>query len=364
MHPKNLTYYLEKLENLVDLTHVQHVRDLQSNAFAFKKVDHIPTVINYTIPVDEWPQFGFAEIFKDREKMLLNELRPVYSGAKIKDDRLYGIRANYGTGIIASMFGCPVHVMDHSLPIGLAVDRDKINNIITTGIPDLNSGIMNRVYETAAWFREQLAPYPKLRQAVGSQCFDIQGPFDNASIVWGSSIYMALYDEPEIVVQLMEIITNTIIKTIEKLREIDDCPINEHDGAWNFLGGACVRNDSSINLSRDHYLNYVKTYDEKIIQQWNGWIHFCGDANHWWQELLTIQGLKAINPYQGEFYNLFEMFEKCEIAGIPIVQWTTPLDKQCQERIRTGFSRIIEVEDYETACRFRDQLHKTGHSDM
>ena len=35
---------------------------------------------------------------------LLNELAAVYAGAKLKDDRLYGIRANYGTGIIASLF--------------------------------------------------------------------------------------------------------------------------------------------------------------------------------------------------------------------------------------------------------------------
>ena len=58
-------------------------------------------MIHYDVPDDEWPTYDFNEIFKGREKMLLSELKNVYTGAKLKDDRLYEIRANYGMGIIA-----------------------------------------------------------------------------------------------------------------------------------------------------------------------------------------------------------------------------------------------------------------------
>ena len=363
MAHKNLKYCLEKLESIIDLNHVEATKDLQKKAFAFKPLDHIPTVINYSLTNDEWPTFNFEEIFFDQEKMLLNELRQVYLGTKLKDDRLYGIRANYGTGIIASMFGSPTHTFEDSLPIGTAVPIENINKILVNGVPNKNSGLISKVWDTVAYFRETLQPYPKLSQVIGSQCFDIQGPFDNASIIWGSDIYLAMLDETEKVTELMDIISETIIMTVRELRKIDGHPLAEHDGAWNSLGGVCVRNDSSVNLSGEHYEMQVRPFDEKIIRHWGGWIHFCGKAHQWWKRQLDIQGLKGINPYQGEFYDLYEMFETCEAARIPIVQWTTSVDERCRERIRTGFSRILQVDDFDMAQRVRDRLYKTGHAD-
>lgn len=363
MTSKNLKYYLEKLESLIDLNHVEATKNLQKRAFTFQPVDHIPTVISYSLAEDEWPVFNFEEIFHDQEKMLLNELRQVYLGTKLKDDRLHGIRANYGTGMIASMFGSPTHTFEDSLPIGTAVPIEKINIILANGVPDKNSGLMSKVWDTVAYFREMLRPYPKLSQAIGSQCFDIQGPFDNASIIWGSEIYLAILDQPEKICHLMNIISDTIISMVQELRRIDGFPLDEHDGAWNFLGGVCVRNDSSVNLSGEHYETLVKPFDEKIISQWGGWIHFCGRAHQWWKRQLDIQGLKGINPYQGEFYDLYEMFEICEATRIPIVQWTTPVDERCREQIKTGFSRILQVENFDMAQRAREKLHQTGSVD-
>ena len=364
MSVDNLHFYLEKLENIIDCEHLKRTKILQKNTFSFEPVDHIPTVISYPVPISEWPLFDFEEIFYDVDKMLLSELRNVYMGAKIKDDRLYGIRANYGTGIIASMFGCPIHTFKDALPIGTEISNDKINQILENSIPDLQSGLMKRVYETVVYFREQLQSYEKLSKAIGSQCYDIQGPFDNASIIWGSEIYLVVKDSPKKLMRLMEIISETILLTVQRLCKIDNRPIIEHDGAWNFLGGVCVRNDSTVNLSKDHYVELVKQFDEKIISKWCGWIHFCGKAHQWWPELLDIKGIMGINPYQGEFYDLFEMFEKCEEVNIPIVQWTVPVNKKGRKRIKTGFSRIIEVASFEKACIARDRLHKTGHVDQ
>lgn len=363
MTHQGLTFYLEKLEAMIDLKHVEAIRELQRRAFSFQPVDHIPTVINYALPEEEWPAFNFAEIFSAREKMLLHELRPVYLGAKLQDDRLYGIRANFGTGIIASMFGCPVHTFTDALPIGTAISAQDLEKILSQGVPDLNSGLMGRVWDTVAYYRDTLSSFPKLNRAVGSQCFDIQGPFDNASIIWGSDIYLAVVEQTEKVIQLMKIISETIVRMVQKLRRIDGCPLTEHDGAWNFLGGVCVRNDASINLSGAHYRQLVKPFDADILRPWGGWSHYCGRAHQWWPSQLDIPGLKGINPYQGEFYDLDRMYEICASAGIAIVQWTTPVEDRCRERIRTGFSRILTARDFDHAQRIKDQLYRTGHAD-
>jgi len=355
--------WLGKLEDLIDPGHVERVCELQRRTFAFEPVDHVPTVINYPLPEKEWPCFSLAEIYEDPVKMLLSELARVYVGAKLKDDRLYAVRANYGTGIIASMFGCEIRTFQDSLPIGLHIEADRMDNILDAGMPDVRAGIVGRALDTVCYFREALAPYPKLSRNVGIQILDIQGPFDNASIIWGSEIFMALYDVPEKIIRLSEIITETTFAVVREHRRIDGGRIDEHGGAWQHLGGLCVRNDSSVNLDRDHYEQFAKPFDVRMIGELGGWIHFCGRAHQWWESLLDIQGLRGINPYQGEFYDLVGMFGKCEHARIPIVQWTTPLDAECRERVRTGFSRSKWVESYDEALRNIDRLNTTGHSD-
>ncbi|MHB9035415.1 MAG: hypothetical protein ACYC64_02020 [Armatimonadota bacterium] len=363
-HLMGVDFYLEKLESVIDLEHVERANDLQGRAFKFKTVDHIPTAINYPISVEEWPDYGFLEIFEDPEKMLLQELKSVYAGAKIQDDRLYGIRANYGTGIIASMFGCEIRSFDHALPIALNVDRARIDRILDNGIPEIRSGIMGRALETIAYFREKLSPYPKLSQAVGSWLLDIQGPFDNASIIWGSEIFIALYDEPEVVSRLLELIRDTIAIVVREHRRVDGCTLTEQGGMWNHLGGVCIRNDSAINLSREQFLTFSKPYDFELLREFAGWIHFCGDAKQWWECLLDIPNLNGINPFQGEFYDVIDMYSRCEAAGIPIVQWMQPLDAPARERIRTGISRILTVSSLDEALRARDRLYSTGHADF
>lgn len=358
-----LNPYLEKLEEIIDTGHVNRTSELQRQTFSFQPVNHIPTQINFPVDSEEWPVFSHQEIFDDPAKMLLSELESAYAGAKLQDDRMYGIRANYGTGIISSLFGCETRTFEDTLPIGLHLSADKLNAVLDAGVPDVHTGLCGRALETIAYFRETLKPYPKLSKYIGSQILDIQGPFDNATIIWGSELYLAVLDEPEKVHKLLDIVTQTIRSLVIEHRKIDGMPIIEHSGDWNWLGGLCVRNDSSINLSGQQYRDIVKQYDTSLISWIGGWIHFCGKAHQWWEDMLDIPGLKGINPYQGEFYNLPEMYEKCRNTKTAIVQWTVPLNTESREIIRTGLSRIASAPDLETALRMRDVLHKTGHSD-
>jgi hypothetical protein len=355
--------FLETLERLVDLRHVERTRELHRRAFSFLPVDHVPTLVDYTVPETEWPRFGFAEIFADPVKMLIAELRSVYLGARLQDDRLYGIRANYGTGIIASLFGSEVVSFEHSLPTALPVPPERRRRLLENGIPDLHAGILSRAMETVAFFRDALRPYPKLSQVVGSTLLDIQGPFDNATLIWGSDIYYDFYDSPERVRNLLQLVSDAISAVVKEHRRIDGCPLREDAGDWGFLGGICIRNDSSINLSGDQYTEFVKPFDTRLLGEFEGSIHFCGPAHQWWKRLLDIPGLRGINPYQGEFYDLCQMYDACEAARVPVYQWTQPLDPRCRERIRTGFSRFASAPDFDSARRLKDRLLATGHVD-
>ena len=355
---------LDRLEALVDPDHVARTRTLQRRAFAFEPVDHIPTVIAYPVPEDEWPNPSYQQFYDDREWMLLNELKLVYMGARLQDDRLYGIRANYGTGIVASLFGCPIHTFEDVLPVATAAgDRAVIEALTARGVPDLYTGICGHALRTVTYYREVLADYPRLSRCVTSQMLDIQGTFDNASIIWGSSIFYAMVDEPSAVQSLMRVVSDTLAALVEEHRRLDGGDLHEHSGAWESLGGICLRADSCINLSRRMYERYVKPFDRELLGRYDGWVHFCGKAHQWWNSLLDVPGLRGINPYQGEFYDLGKMYAQCRAHKVAIVQWTVPVAAAERETIRTGFSRILSVQSYDEARRIVDRTRETGWPD-
>ncbi|MGE5557212.1 MAG: hypothetical protein ACM3WV_01230 [Bacillota bacterium] len=57
-----------------------------------------------------------------------------------------------------------------------------------------------------------------------------------------------------------------------------------------------LRDDTAINLSEELYLEYVKPYDEKILDEFGGGcIHFRGHGRQWLAEMMKSKGLYGIN---------------------------------------------------------------------
>lgn len=354
---------LEKLENTLDGEHVRNTRELQRKSARFESVERTPVVVHYDLPEEEWPSYSFREIFDDREKMLLSELKDVYLGAKLKDDRLYGIRANYGTGIIASIFGCPIHTFDNMLPCAKeAGGIEKIREIVSRGVPDIRQGLCAKALDTVAYYRSVLKDYPEISRHVGSSLLDIQGTFDNASIIWGNGAFLAAYDEPELLAALLEVVTQTIRAVVLAHRRIDGQSPKEDRGCFEYIGGITLRNDSCVNLSGSMYEEIVKPFDRKLLEEFTGNIHFCGKAHQWWRKLLDIPGLLAVNPFQGEFYDLAEMHAECGRHKVAIYQWTAPVGKSEMEAVKTGFSRLVYCRGgFDCARKMLDEAHRADH---
>lgn len=355
---------LERLETMLDEGHMEKTRTLQRDNFSFQPVERTPVVIEFPVPEEEWPSYNYIEIQEDREKMLLSELKEVYLGAKLKDDRLYGIRANYGTGIIASLFGCPIHCFQDALPVATAAgDVETIKKIIGSGVPDIYGGICGKALRTVAYFREVLSPYPKLSRYIGSSLLDIQGTFDNASIIWGSDIFYGVVDDPSLVTGLIELVTETIRAVVKEHRLIDGASVTADTGCFEYIGGICLRNDSCINLSGEMYETFVKPFDRSLLENFTGNIHFCGKAHQWVERLPDIPGLKAVNPYQGEFYDLVKLYSIFAEHHIAVYQWTVPVTEAAKRAINTGFSRLTSASSFEEAKRLLEKAHYTGWVD-
>ncbi|QUI23061.1 hypothetical protein HZI73_12525 [Vallitalea pronyensis] len=277
---------LAYLEENIEPEHLDQVENKLINALHYKPMERLPIRIMY--PQHKFAKLPYGATFENMENMLYNELAGGVTSVESKDDGLLTLRSNYGVGTLPSLFGMISRVVkDTNLPWVDHVDSvDMIRDIIHRGVPDLHTGFGKRMTETYEYYREQLQPYEKCNTYIKLYHPDLQGPFDVAHLIWGPDIYIAMYDTPDLVHELMNLVTETYIQLMKKLKGyLNDEIINEQ-GAFNYHWGSLykgkvlLRNDSAVNLSKAMFEEFVLPYDTKILETFgSGSIHFCGRAD-------------------------------------------------------------------------------------
>lgn len=286
------------LEKKLDFEHLLSVKEILKKALNYEKLERIPLSFDF-FPNLRFIDYPYIEAYEDFDKMMVNELINVCNSADLKDDSLPMIRANYGVGILPSLFGCRCRIVNGNLPwVDAYNSTDKIKQIIEKGIPDINYGLGAKVFAAIQYYKEKLLLFPKCQQLIRIYHPDLQGPFDVAHLIWGPEIYYALYDEAELVHDFLRLITKTYIHFMKELKkEINDEDVDYcfHWGTL-FRGRILIRNDSSVNISKEMYEEFVKPYDEEILKEFGmGSIHFCGRGDQWLESMLETNGMKTIN---------------------------------------------------------------------
>ena len=328
---------LKELDAIVDPAHVLESETLIEDSLSYHKIDRFPFTNSAGAP--GWQGFPYSEAFYDMEEMLVNELGSVYQGAKNRDDRMYTIRANYGVGTVASMFGCEVSLTMNNMPWCEPLSENELLKAIDRGVPDLNAGLGARVFETERFYADTLADYPNLNAAVHTYLCDTQGPFDIAHLVMGHRIYTEIYDNPGLVHRLLSICTDTYIAFTKAQKAI----IGEGND-WHFHTGTKIRGgvrmceDTPTNLSPASYLEFCRPYNERILAEFGGWIHYCGDGRHILPHVLSTPGLTAINFGNPEKQNLRAVYDEASPRGVDIVTWVLPLSAEDAKHITTGIT--------------------------
>ena len=88
---------------------------------------------------------------------------------------------------------------------------EKVEQIAASDrTPTRRDGILRMSFEALQFFRDMLAEYPPLDRAAQISMPDLQGPLDTAEQIWGSSIYYAFYDAPELLDALLRRIGEAI----------------------------------------------------------------------------------------------------------------------------------------------------------
>lgn len=351
---ENLHKLLTYLESIIDLDHYNSSIELQKKTVRFEETDRLCMRTSY--PSLEFKPYSMEETHEDMAKMMYNELLANISTFEAKDSSLAMIRANYGVGTLPSAFGVKSKIVNGNMPWVEHVSKDEIKEIISKGVPDGKTGFGQKVIETYEFYRETLKKYPKCNEAIRLFHPDFQGPLDVAHLIWGADIYMDMYDEPELVHELMQLVTETYIDRMKRVKPYLNDEIDGFNCHWSHLypGRILLRNDSAVNLSLDMYKEFSKKYDDMIYDVFGAAsMHFCGRADQWIFEMAGSDNITGLNfghmpnVIFGQEYLDFlkpEVFDKKK----PVIGYTLlreDFDALDKEKYHTGISYNIAVND-------------------
>lgn len=276
-------------------------------------------------PAVQWPKVSINEGLRDYDLMALQQYGMCSNELAAGSGAILNVRCNYGTSIVPLLFGVKLFIMDDELDTLPAAepynDLAAIERLVERGVPKIEGGLVEKVFEMAEHYKAIGRRYPKIGRYVQIYHPDLQGPLDICEIVWGSTIFYALYDRPELVKALLEIVTQTYIAFMHAWMEVVP-PRKEGNAHWGLFhkGNVMLRDDSAMNLSPDMFEEFVRPYDQRILDEFGGGaVHFCGKGDHYIAKMSRYRGLYAINLSQPEYNNMETIFAHTVDKGIAII---------------------------------------------
>ena len=202
----NLKYLLQLLDSKIDDSRQNKIFETHRKALNWEPLEWLPMVISFPYPKSAKIQpFPHREIFDNPEKMLFNELvhafdTSIFLHSEVGSDLPYTIRANFGTVIIASLFGGKVEQRDDNPPwVRHFETPEEFQTIFDRKPQDFSQGICPKVVERYRIFNDILADYPNLQKCVNIVLPDLQGPLDTLELLRGSEIYTDFILDPEMI---------------------------------------------------------------------------------------------------------------------------------------------------------------------
>lgn len=296
---------------------------------------------NISAPGFTLPPVNINDAINNYEMMLVSQLQGVSHALNSRNQNLC-VRSNYGTGILSSLFGAEIFEMPrqmNTLPTTKAIgDTEKIREISESGIPDLQNGFGQRVFEFGEFCRDVFSRYPKIQQYVSVYHPDTQGPLDICELLWGCEMFYAMYEEPDLVHAMMTLLTDTYTAFLNKWYEIYPIKpdINVHWAHIRHKGVILLRDDSAMNLSPALYEEFAAPYDGELLKRFGGGaVHFCGRGDHYIETLTSLPGLTGINLSQPELNDMEKIYRCTVDRGIKLLGFSRTWAEKDKSR---GFS--------------------------
>jgi len=302
-----LTDLLDHLSSTLTPERESEIEERHRRALSWEPVDRLPLVLSYPAPQGRFEPFPHSQTLDDPEKMLFNELVSAYGTSVahreyVGDDLPCTLRANFGVGVIASLFGARVEQVEENPPWVHPHDTpEECWAAIEADPLDFTRGWAPRVAERYARYREIFAGRPELSAVIKLVLPDLQGPMDTLEMLRGSDVFLEFYTDPDRVRSALEALATAQIGFARHLAPwLNDGPQGwSHQHGFALPGRILVRADTAIMLSPRFYREQVKAHDERVLRELGGGgLHCCGKIAHLLPEFLTLDSGRCIDVGQ------------------------------------------------------------------
>jgi len=332
---QQLEALLEHLHAVLDEDRQLEIEELHRRTLNWEQVERLPLIMSYPLNEDApFHPFPHSETFHDPEKMLFNELVHTFNISmacrdRLSDDLPCTVRANFGTVLIASLFGTPIQQVAENPPWVVHEDGRAIAlaSIASQDPYDVSGGWIPRATETYEIYNGILGAYPDLRRVIRVVLPDLQGPFDNLELIAGSSVFAELYAEPDRVAQALETVAAAQIAAARYLTRVinDDTDGFSHQHATVIKGHILLRNDSSILMSPEMYQRQIAIHDERVMGAMSGGgVHSCGNIGTHAEAFLDLDGIGCLDLGQPELNDIDRIYARARVKRIPLVRISVP----------------------------------------
>jgi hypothetical protein len=325
---KQLCQCLDDLANRIDEKQEEAVHASWDAFLANRITDEIFTPIKRASSPTrvDWPTTPVNQTLHDPQLMAMSQFKGVSDVLEKGGNSLLNVRCNYGVSIMTSQLGCQVVEMpdgQDNTPTTMALNGEEaLRDTIQKGVPNLRNGQGADVWDTAELFLEIQDKWPVLGRWVSLYHPDTQGPMDNAELAWGSEIFLAFYDSPQLVHDFLELMTEHYLAFMSKWFEMVKPGANNVHWGLKHAGTIVLRDDSLMNLSPEIYKEFIRDREARCLRELGGgMIHFCGRGDHFIALMSQMKGdgLTAINMSQPHLNDMEMIYQYTVDQGIKII---------------------------------------------
>jgi hypothetical protein len=273
--------------------------------------------------------------------MVISQFGLVSKALAVGFGGLLSVRSNYGVGIMPSLFGAEPFVMPremNTLPNvrPLSGGEAALREIADAPVPDFSQGHGPSVFRIGRMYEEVFRSHPRIEAYIRTDHPDCQGPMDVVELLWGSDMFLALYDRSDLVHRLLEKITETYIAFLRKWFELSPPKDELHAYFGNaHIGTICIRDDSAMNLSPEMYEDFIMPYNSRALAALGkGAIHSCGRVEHFVPLFRKMPDLTGFNMSQPDYNDMENVYSHTVDVGLPIIGLDTDAVQQAVSRGR------------------------------
>jgi uroporphyrinogen-III decarboxylase len=214
---------------------------------------------------------------------------------EIDDDLVPYFMPWFGTGVLASGFGCEI-----ALPPGPGNDPAVAAPCIRSPadvaklrMPDpYRDGWMPRVLEAI--------DYARANSDLPVGLTDMQGPLDTLGQMCGQQqLFMWMYEEPQMVHDLFDIVTQAFIEWVKVQKAQIGEPLYRSNGLQGVGAspvGVWESDDDMVMIGPKQYREFVVPCVSRIFEAFGGGsLHFCGKGYQHLDNIREVQDVRVVN---------------------------------------------------------------------